>query len=518
MPAALAHLKLFEQNAPPALVKETLEDITPFLYSLGISLYRDNGTRDNVDADSCMHKILEINPENCDALYSLGFALLDSKLEDKGLPMLEKCVSKDADYWQAHMRLANFYKEKKKSKLAMKHFKEVVRICPEEPYLSGALNELGNLYMEEDDMDNCESIFSQSLELNPEQPLIKANLANVLSNKGEYQKALDLLLEISGSLHRASISMAIAVLSAKLEKFDLVKKQMEEGILGSKHTYGIEEFVRILASCRIVDEGNETGAALECFQMCDKLMHDLPELNPSVKTFFLFKYGKLLERSGREEEARDAYLRCDDVDDVPENDPLPSLAKYTAAQMSINKMENVDEGLRMLEELLERVEDNEQADFKKVTIENSLDLAESQNFVGLLHEKIGTANSLKGNHEVAIENYKKALELNKKSVLVMANMANSLLALERTDEAIELLQKGLVVTALFAPLHTGLCVAFARKKDWERVIHHAQLSVGLDKEFQPRTCYNHMAVAYRETGNQQEAEKYLKMAQEVTSK
>jgi len=107
------------------------------------------------------------------------------------------------------------------------------------------------------------------------------------------------------------------------------------------------------------------------------------------------------------------------------------------------------------------------------------------------------------------------LEYNKNSPLVLSNLANSLLELQQIDEAIVILQKGLLITANFGPLHSGLCVAFARKGDWERVIHHGELSLGFDPSFQPQTCYNHMAFAYKEMGNHDKANIYLQKAKEA---
>ena len=101
---AFAHLTIYEQQAPENMVKEVLTDIKPFIYSLGVTLYKEKGAKKNVDADNCMKKVLEIDPDNADALYSLGYAFLESQLKMQGIEYLEKCISVDNNYWQAHIR------------------------------------------------------------------------------------------------------------------------------------------------------------------------------------------------------------------------------------------------------------------------------------------------------------------------------------------------------------------------------------------------------------------------------
>ena len=122
------------------------------------------------------------------------------------------------------------------------------------------------------DLNKSESYFRKSLKKNEDQPLTKANLANVLSNKGKYQEAMDLLIDCTESLNKPSLYIAIATIAAKLENFPLVKINLEKGAIKNKNYGGMEEFLRILSNCDIVDFGDDFNDAVECFEMGDNYL------------------------------------------------------------------------------------------------------------------------------------------------------------------------------------------------------------------------------------------------------
>ena len=132
-----------------------------------------------------------------------------------------------------------------------------------------------------------------------------------------------------------------------------------------------------------------------------------------------------------------------------------------------------------------------------------------------MYEKIGTAHGLKGEHELCIENLEKSLEHSKNNPLVVANLANSYIALGNVEKAIESCQQCLEEHSHFAPLHSTLCFAFSKNSVWDRAIHHGEMALGLDKNFQPDVVYHYLSKAYLETGNQEKSKEYQEKLNEI---
>lgn len=87
----------------------------------------------------------------------------------------------------AHYRLAEYFADRKSIDLAIKEYKAVLKVLPQNyfPYFK-----IGNLYFVENDQDKAEAWFKKALQLNPEAAFIHAKLGMVCIVKRNLKEAI----------------------------------------------------------------------------------------------------------------------------------------------------------------------------------------------------------------------------------------------------------------------------------------------------------------------------------------
>jgi tetratricopeptide (TPR) repeat protein len=137
---------------------------------------------------------LKLNPDDVDALYQLSM-LLASAGDNKGAQKnLEKLLSIDRTHLKARELLGGVLNALKEKDKARAFLEDVVKENPKRPF---ALRTLGLIAMGNKDLDAAEKWFQQLQAVRPLEETSYTNLAGIYLVRGDKEKAIAQLLELS---------------------------------------------------------------------------------------------------------------------------------------------------------------------------------------------------------------------------------------------------------------------------------------------------------------------------------
>jgi ribosomal protein S12 methylthiotransferase accessory factor len=166
-----------------------------------------------------------------------------------------------------------------------------------------------------------------------------------------------------------------------------------------------------------------------------------------------------------------------------------------------------DVGLFSAKLLVERVSDTDILDKKLLQMEKLLPNAYYLEFYR------GCNFSDMGSPESALQHFDRALSMQPETEdlpYIYSYMGSCLKELERYDEAVEVLQKGLVEDEERPDLHNTLGVCFFKMQEYERAISHFQRAVDLNPA--SGIDYANLGVNYNKIGNKEAAVEFLTLA------
>lgn len=140
-----------------------------------------HGKRQLIEAEARYRDVLQIDPENADAIYLLG--LLAEAIGDRDLAvdLVSRAIAIQPTNPLFHSALASLLKSQGKSDLATGCFLNALKLDPNH---MDSLIGLANLHQEAGKMEEAISLYRRGLAIAPENAVFKENLAQTLFNLG----------------------------------------------------------------------------------------------------------------------------------------------------------------------------------------------------------------------------------------------------------------------------------------------------------------------------------------------
>jgi tetratricopeptide (TPR) repeat protein len=132
-------------------------------------------------------KVLEIMPDEEEALNNIGKALFAKGDREAAIPKFQKAVDIAPDYVEARLNLGNALIAKGDREAAITQFQKAVDIAPD--YVEARLS-LGNALFAKGNRDEAIAQFQKALETMPDYVEARLNLGNALFAKGEPDAAI----------------------------------------------------------------------------------------------------------------------------------------------------------------------------------------------------------------------------------------------------------------------------------------------------------------------------------------
>lgn len=178
-----------------------------------------------------------------------------------------------------------------------------------------------------------------------------------------------------------------------------------------------------------------------------------------------------------------------DIKDLEE-----SKRRISAAQLEIQKLQ---------EELLKSKNESLQNDYKK-----SVEKLNAEEL--FLKGKKAYSDKF---YEIAIEHYKKAIEIDSKYTSAYNNLGLCYFEKEKYEEAILNYQKALELDPKDAGIWQNLGGVYASKENYEKAIYFLQKSIELDPNY--ADAYYNLALAYAQSDNLKQALRWFKKSNEL---
>lgn len=169
-------------------------------------------------AEKVYQKILEVQPDQPDALYLLGTVSHRLGKLDDAVQHLLMAVSVRPDYAEAHNNLGVVMATMGHRLDAVKHFRHVVRLRPSDP---DASNNLGNALREQGELDEAVERLRYALRLRPDYADAMHNLGLTLHEQGKLDEAVAQLTQaIRLRPDFAEVYNDLGMICGKLKRWD----------------------------------------------------------------------------------------------------------------------------------------------------------------------------------------------------------------------------------------------------------------------------------------------------------
>ena len=209
-----------ERKDQSALLLPDPKDKAPLLAQ--IDQARELETKGLLDqAIQKYEEILNQDPDNKMALYSLGLAYQKAGRLTEAVAAIKKLVGQDPRYFNGHHILGLLYDQLSLPQKAIREYKEALRI---NPTLANSHNNLGMVYLKINDLDSAIKEFQQVFPLSPNfilASITHANLGGVYARQGLFEKAIE---EFKGSIrcnqNNREAHIGLADTYYRLEKID----------------------------------------------------------------------------------------------------------------------------------------------------------------------------------------------------------------------------------------------------------------------------------------------------------
>lgn len=139
------------------------------------------------DAAILYRSILEVIPDQPDALHYLGVLLHQTGESEAGIEMINRSISVNPDYTDAHNNLGNVFKEKGQLQQAAAAYRKVIDLNPKH---ADALNNLGIVLKDLREFDEAIAVFHRAIEHRPNSSDTYQNLGNCFRKQGDFDQAI----------------------------------------------------------------------------------------------------------------------------------------------------------------------------------------------------------------------------------------------------------------------------------------------------------------------------------------
>jgi len=144
--------------------------------------------RDLPRAEVYVRKVLDIEPDNVEALNLIGVITNLTERSEEAVEHFQGALKKNADQYSVLSNLGTALRNSGELKRAIIAFEKAGELNPNNLTI---LNNLGVLYRETGQLDRAENLLSQAIESYPENPVPYFNRAELYIEKCEYGQALE---------------------------------------------------------------------------------------------------------------------------------------------------------------------------------------------------------------------------------------------------------------------------------------------------------------------------------------
>lgn len=139
-----------------------------------------------VEAEAALKKVLEIDPDQPDALQLKALMALDRKDYTSALPLFARAVSLKSDFPLAFYNQGNAYRETNQLEEAVKSYMTVIDQAPD---FADAYGNLGLTYLQLSDDEKAFEYLNRAVEIKPDYPVALNNLGNLFRRQGKLNEA-----------------------------------------------------------------------------------------------------------------------------------------------------------------------------------------------------------------------------------------------------------------------------------------------------------------------------------------
>jgi tetratricopeptide (TPR) repeat protein len=175
---------------------------------------------------------VKLEPNNLEALYSLGRSEIRLRLYSASVEHLKKCVSLDAKYWRCYIALSDAYVSQyvdssdRKSLApllddALKVLDDAERIVTANDARAAIFNTRGTIYKYKGDIKQSTASFERALTFAPNDATILYNLGTLYLSSGDLDKAIDVLNRAVDAAPRDSVLRAKLAQALRAKGTDL---------------------------------------------------------------------------------------------------------------------------------------------------------------------------------------------------------------------------------------------------------------------------------------------------------
>jgi Flp pilus assembly protein TadD len=267
-------------------------------------------------AEQVYRNILDVQPDQPDALYLLGTVCHRQGKLDDAVQHLLMAVSVRPDFSEAHNNLGVVMATMGHRLDAVKHFRHVVRLKPNDP---DASNNLGNALREQGELDEAVERLRYALRLRPDFADAMHNLGLTLHDQGKYEEAVaQLTLAVRLRPDFAEVYNDLGMICGKMKRWDEAAAHFQQLVrLRPDNADGLAHLGAVLREQGQLDES------------ADRLRH-AARLKPDDANI-LSNLGLTLQQAGQLREAKEHLRHAISVD--PEHADAHNNLAVTFAQL-----------------------------------------------------------------------------------------------------------------------------------------------------------------------------------------
>ena len=162
-------------------------------FKLAIELHQQQRLE---DAEKLYRSLLELQPQNPDALHYFGVLLHQIGQSEQAITHIKQALAIVPDYLDALNNFGNVLKETGDVQGAVDAYRQVLLLSPDH---AGAHNNLGSALRQLEAYEESIALLTRALELSPDNPDVLHNLGNSYRANGNYQQAIN--------VYRASLTL-----------------------------------------------------------------------------------------------------------------------------------------------------------------------------------------------------------------------------------------------------------------------------------------------------------------------
>ncbi|HEY6822825.1 MAG TPA: tetratricopeptide repeat protein, partial [Steroidobacteraceae bacterium] len=181
-------------------------------------------------AESVYRRVLEMVPEDPEALHFLGVLLHQRGKHDEALELLERAIVLQPERAGFHQNMGNVLFEMERLTEAARSYERCLELAPDDP---AGYNNLGVVRRAQRQPDAAAEAYRKAIEIDPRHPDAYHNMGNLLTAQGRIKEAVTYLctsmtLRPAHPESRRLLALAYANLGRLDEAVDVYRKWLEE--------------------------------------------------------------------------------------------------------------------------------------------------------------------------------------------------------------------------------------------------------------------------------------------------